>query len=127
MQGRGRPGGLGAGGLGVAFFATGPVWVLCLGLTLKSLKIGQSQILSDPFVKLSNVGEKPPDILSDTSEIEVNSLSDPHVLVSDPTVTLSDVNVPWSRTRGFCVKWRTSVMYLYSILWYEKGTGKCCL
>ena len=27
--------------------------------------------LSDPFTKLSNVGGKPPDILSDTSEIEV--------------------------------------------------------
>ena len=35
---------------------------------------------------------KPPDILSDLSETEVYCLSDPSVLVSDLTVTLSDVN-----------------------------------
>ena len=49
--------------------------------------------MSDPFVKLSDVARKPSDILSDPSGIEVNSLSDQSVLVSDRTVTLFEVNV----------------------------------
>ena len=44
-------------------------------------------------MKLSDVAKKPADILSDPSGIEVNSLSDQSVLVSDRTVTLSEVNV----------------------------------
>ena len=47
---------------------------------------------SDPFVKLSDVVRKPPDILSDKSETGVYCLSDPSVLVSDRTVALSNVN-----------------------------------
>ena len=39
------------------------------------------------------MARKPSDILSDPSGIEVNSLSDQSVLVSDQTVTLSEVNV----------------------------------
>ena len=39
------------------------------------------------------MARKPSDILSDPSGIEVNSLSDQSVLVSDWTVTLSEVNV----------------------------------
>ena len=54
--------------------------------------IGRSRTLSDPFVKLSDVERKPPDILSDVSETEVYCLSDPSVLVSDRTVALSNVN-----------------------------------
>ena len=52
----------------------------------------RSRTLSDPFVKLSDVERKPPDILSDLSETEVYCLSDPSVLVSDRPVALSDVN-----------------------------------
>ena len=48
--------------------------------------------LSNPFVKLSDVERKPLDILSDQSETEVYCLSDPSELVSDLTVTLSNVN-----------------------------------
>ena len=47
--------------------------------------------LSDPFVKLSDVERKPLAILSDLSENEV-CLSNPRELVSDLTVTLSNVN-----------------------------------
>ena len=47
---------------------------------------------SDPFVKLSDVVRKPPDILSDKSETGVYCLSVPSVLVSDRTVALSNVN-----------------------------------
>jgi hypothetical protein len=46
---------------------------------------------SEPFLKLSDVVRKPPDILSDLSEIEVYCLSDPSVLVSD-TVTVCPQN-----------------------------------
>jgi hypothetical protein len=53
------------------------------------------------------IERKPPDILSDLSETEVYSLSDPSVLVSDRTVALSNAfsthvsqNVPESRTSG---------------------------
>jgi hypothetical protein len=46
-----------------------------------------------PICKIVRLVEgKPPDILSDLSETEVYCLSDPSVLVSDLTVTLSDVN-----------------------------------
>ena len=44
-------------------------------------------------MKLSDVARKSWDILSDPSGIEVNSLSDQSVLVSDRTVTLSELNV----------------------------------
>ena len=47
--------------------------------------------LSDPFVKLSDVTRKAPDILSDRSKIESFSSSDPNVLISDKTLTLCDV------------------------------------
>ena len=47
--------------------------------------------MSDPFVNLSDVERKPLDILSDLSEAEVY-LSDPRELVSDLTVSLSNVN-----------------------------------
>ena len=43
-------------------------------------------------MKLSDVERKPLDILSDLSETEVYCLSDPRELVSDLTVTLSNVN-----------------------------------
>ena len=43
-------------------------------------------------MKLSDVKRKPLDILSDLSEIEVYCLSDPSELVSDLTVTLSNIN-----------------------------------
>ena len=43
-------------------------------------------------MKLSDVERKPLDILSDPSEIEVYCLSDPSELVSDLTVTLSNIN-----------------------------------
>jgi hypothetical protein len=33
--------------------------------------MGRTRTLSDPFVKLSDVERKPPDILSDLSEAEV--------------------------------------------------------
>jgi hypothetical protein len=49
-------------------------------------------VSADPFMKLSDVERKPPDILSDLSETEVYCLSDPSELVSDRTVALSDVN-----------------------------------
>ena len=52
----------------------------------------RSRTLSDPFVKLSDVERKPLDILSDLSETEVYCLFDPSELVSDLTVTLSNVN-----------------------------------
>ena len=42
--------------------------------------------LSDPFVKLSDVIRKAPDILSDESKIEDLRLSDPNVLMSDKTL-----------------------------------------
>ena len=48
--------------------------------------------LSDPFVKLSDVERKSLNILSDLSETEVYCLSDTSELVSDLTVTLSNVN-----------------------------------
>jgi hypothetical protein len=56
----------------------------------QALNIGRSRALSDPFVKLSDVERKPPEILSDLrlSETEVYCLSDPSVLVSDQTVAL---------------------------------------
>ena len=50
--------------------------------------IGRSRASSDPFVKLSDVERKPPDILSDLSKTEVYCLSDPSVLVSDQTRSL---------------------------------------
>jgi hypothetical protein len=53
----------------------------------------QSQTLSNPFVKLSDVQRKPPANLPDLSETEVYCLSEPSVLVSDQTVAnLSDIN-----------------------------------
>jgi hypothetical protein len=51
-----------------------------------------SLTLTDPFVKLSDVERKPPDTLFDPSETEVYCLSDPSVLVLDPTVALSNIN-----------------------------------
>ena len=69
-------------------------------------------VTSDPFVKLSDVERKPPDILSDLSETEVYCLSDLSVMVSDRTVALSNVNqnVPYPRTRGMYVKWKIRVL-----------------
>jgi hypothetical protein len=55
--------------------------------------------LSDPFVKLSDVERKPPDILSD-GETEVYCLSDPSIL------QLSDVN---QISVAGDVKWKTSL------------------
>ena len=55
---------------------------------LKYRSVTDSRRLSDPFVKLSDVERKPPDILSDLSETEVYCLSDPGVLMSDQTVAL---------------------------------------
>jgi hypothetical protein len=43
-------------------------------------------------VKLSDGERKPLDLLCDLSETEVYCLSDPSVLASDLTVTLSNVN-----------------------------------
>ena len=48
--------------------------------------------LSDPFIKLSDVNSKAPDILSDGSKIEDLRSSDPNVLMSDKTLTLSGAN-----------------------------------
>ena len=59
-------------------------------LTDLKISVGQGT-LSDPFVNLSDVERKPLDILSDLSEAEVY-LSDPRELVSDLTVSLSNVN-----------------------------------
>ena len=56
--------------------------------------IGRSRTLSDPFVKLSNVDRKPPDIPSDLSETEVHCLSDLSELVFDSTVTSYLVVLP---------------------------------
>jgi hypothetical protein len=60
--------------------------------SIQALKYRSVTDMSDPFVKLSDVERKPPDILSDQSETEVYCLFDPSVLVSDQIVALSDVN-----------------------------------
>ena len=60
-------------------------------------------------MKLSDVERKPPDILSDLSETEVYSLSDPSVLVSDRTVALSDVNKNVAAVASEMVKWKMNL------------------
>ena len=62
-----------------------------LGVPGLKISIGHGQ-LPDPFVKLSNATRKALDILSDRSKLQDFCLSDLNVLMSDETLTLSDVH-----------------------------------
>ena len=78
--------------------------VATLLFSLSGLKISFGHgHLSDPFVKLSDVKRNAPDILSDQSKIEDFCLSDPNVLMSDETLTLSDV-IFLCKECSYCVK-----------------------